>query len=372
MVLAIAVTPLYFEYLGAESFGLVGFFMLVQSWSSLMDLGLSPTLGRQVSYVRGSGLEFHSLLRLLRSFELIFVFLAMLSGIAFLLSNNWIASNWIASDSLSIDVISYSLALMALMLGLRWFSSLYRSGIEGFEDQVWLNKVIVLLSDGSQFGINLSFATQEKPNGLAEAFLIGEGFIGSDNACLVLGDNIFYGASFRPKLEKASLTEKGGVVFGYRVKNPADFGIAELDGTGNVLAIQEKPEQPKSNLAVTGLYFYGNDVIDIAKNITPSSRGELEITDINSEYINRGLLRIEELGRGFAWLDTGTPESLLQAGHFVETIESRQGFKIACLEEIAYNHQWISDDQLLKLASECKSSSYRHYLKSLTQQDRDG
>lgn len=230
------------------------------------------------------------------------------------------------------------------------------------EDQ---SSFVRVLSDGRQFGINISFATQEQPNGLAEAFLIGEDFIGSDGVCLVLGDNIFYGASFRPKLMKASCIKKGGTVFGFRVNNPSDFGVAELDASGNILSIEEKPKYPKSNLAVTGLYFYDNNVIEIAKTLTPSPRGELEITDINSAYIDRGLLRIEELGRGFSWLDTGTQETLLQAGQFVETIQNRQGLKIACLEEIAFNEQWISEEQLGQVAANLKNSPYGQYLKSL-------
>lgn len=230
------------------------------------------------------------------------------------------------------------------------------------EDQA---SFIRLLSDGRHFGINISFATQEQPNGLAEAFLIGEDFIGSDNVCLVLGDNIFYGASFRPRLIKASRNKKGGTVFGFRVKNPSEFGVAEMDASGNILSIQEKPKNPKSNLAVTGLYFYDNDVIEIAKNLTPSSRGELEITDINSAYIDRGLLQMEELGRGFSWLDTGTQTALLQAGQFVETIQNRQGLQISCLEEIAYNEKWISEDDVRQSAANHKNSPYGHYLKSL-------
>jgi glucose-1-phosphate thymidylyltransferase len=232
------------------------------------------------------------------------------------------------------------------------------------EDQSSFRRV---LSDGSQLGISLSYAIQEQPNGLAEAFLIGEEFIGSDHVCLILGDNIFYGADFTPKLQKALLFGKGATIFGYKVRNPSDFGVAELDTSGNVVSIQEKPKSPKSDLAVTGLYFYDNDVVQIAKNITPSARGELEITAVNSEYMDRGCIRMEQLGRGFAWLDTGTHTSLLEAGQFVETVERRQGLKIACVEEIAFKNGWISSEQIQEIAIPLMKSDYGNYLMSLLQ-----
>ena len=222
-----------------------------------------------------------------------------------------------------------------------------------------------LLNDGSQFGINLSYAIQPNPDGLAQAFIIGESFIGEDKVCLILGDNIFYGQGLTPILKQAALQERGAMVFAYQVKNPENFGIVEFDSQNKVISIEEKPIKPKSNNALTGLYFYDNDVVKIAKTIKPSARGELEITSINQVYLKRGNLNIESLGRGFAWLDTGTFESLLDASHFVETIEKRQGFKIACLEEIAFNQGWISKDKINEIINSLNINSYRNYLKSL-------
>jgi len=222
-----------------------------------------------------------------------------------------------------------------------------------------------LLGDGSDFGIHLSYAVQAKPEGLAQAFIIGEQFIGNDSVCLVLGDNIFYGQGFRPMLESAAARGKGATVFGYQVKDPQRFGVVEFDEQRRALSIEEKPQKPKSHFAVTGLYFYDNDVVDIAKQIEPSERGELEITCINNAYLERGDLQVELLGRGFAWLDTGTHDSLLAAAHFVETIESRQGYKIACLEEIAYFRGWLSSADIERLGQSLGKSGYGDYLLSL-------
>ena len=222
-----------------------------------------------------------------------------------------------------------------------------------------------LLGDGSQFGIRLNYEVQPNPDGLAQAFIIGEDFIGKDSACLVLGDNIFYGQGFRPMLQEAAAQTSGATVFGYQVKDPRRFGVVEFDAKGKAISIEEKPAKPKSHNAVTGLYFYDNDVINIAKSIQPSDRGELEITTVNQVYLSRGDLRVQQLGRGFAWLDTGTNESLLNAAQFVETIETRQGYKIACLEEIAYNQGWLSSAQLKDLAKPLEKSGYGEYLLSL-------
>jgi glucose-1-phosphate thymidylyltransferase len=219
-----------------------------------------------------------------------------------------------------------------------------------------------LLGDGSQFGVNLSYAEQPSPDGLAQAFIIGADFIGDDNVCLVLGDNIFYGQHFSDKLREATSRSTGATVFGYHVNDPERFGVVEFDATGKAISIEEKPAKPKSHYAVTGLYFYDNDVIDIARNIKPSHRGELEITDVNIAYMERGDLHVTLLGRGFAWLDTGTHDSLLDAGQFVQTVEHRQGLKVACLEEIAYSQNWINKEQLLKQGDFFKKTEYGQYL----------
>ncbi len=222
-----------------------------------------------------------------------------------------------------------------------------------------------LLGDGGDFGIQLSYAEQPSPDGLAQAFLIGEGFIGTDSVCLILGDNIFYGQGFRPMLQSAANRSHGATVFGYHVKDPERFGVVEFDANRRAVSIEEKPQKPRSHFAVTGLYFYDNDVIEISRQVRPSSRGELEITDINNAYLERGELNVEVLGRGFAWLDTGTHESLLEASHFVETIEKRQGYKIACLEEIAYNNGWLTTEQLQRTGKVLSKNSYGQYLLSL-------
>lgn len=219
-----------------------------------------------------------------------------------------------------------------------------------------------LLGDGSDFGIELEYAVQLSPDGLAQAFIIGEDFIGDSNVALILGDNIFYGQNFIENLKSATSKMSGATIFGYHVKDPERFGVVDFDINGNVINIEEKPQNPRSNYAVTGLYFYDNDVIKIAKSISPSSRGELEITDVNVIYQKRGDLTVQLLGRGFAWLDTGTHDSLIEAGQFVQTIESRQGLKLACLEEIAFNQSWISKDTLLKQAEALKKTNYGDYL----------
>jgi len=226
-----------------------------------------------------------------------------------------------------------------------------------------------LLGDGSQFGVNFSYAEQPSPDGLAQAFLIGEEFIGDDSVCLILGDNIFHGQHFTEKLQRASRQPKGATVFGYWVKDPERFGVIDFDETGKALSIEEKPAKPKSSYAVTGLYFYDNDVIEIAKSIKPSPRGELEITDVNMAYLKRGDLNVERFGRGFAWLDTGTHDSLLEASQYVQTIEHRQGLKVACLEEIAYQHKWIDREQLLRRADALGKTGYGQYLFKLAGED---
>ncbi|EPZ16624.1 glucose-1-phosphate thymidylyltransferase [Thauera terpenica 58Eu] len=219
-----------------------------------------------------------------------------------------------------------------------------------------------LLGDGSDFGITLSYAEQPSPDGLAQAFLIGEDFIGDDDVCLILGDNIFYGYGFSAMLRQAAVGRKGATVFGYHVNDPERFGVVEFDTAGKAISIAEKPSQPKSNYAVTGLYFYDNDVIDIARQIKPSPRGELEITDVNNAYLQRGNLHVSLLGRGFAWLDTGTHESLMEASQFIQTIEARQGLKVACLEEIAYRQGWLSADKLAHEANKLSKTGYGQYL----------
>jgi len=222
-----------------------------------------------------------------------------------------------------------------------------------------------LLKDGSQFGIKLSYAEQPSPDGLAQAFIIGEEFIGDDSVCLVLGDNIFYGQGFSPKLKHAAQQTNGATVFGYQVKDPERFGVVAFDENHRAVSIEEKPANPKSNYAVTGLYFYDNDVIEIAKQVKPSERGELEITTVNQTYLDRGELNVEVLGRGFAWLDTGTHESLLEAAQFVETIEKRQGYKVACLEEIGYLQGWLSWEELQQTGSDLAKNGYGQYILSL-------
>lgn len=223
-----------------------------------------------------------------------------------------------------------------------------------------------LLGDGSAIGVNLQYEVQPSPDGLAQAFIIGEEFIGDDSVCLVLGDNIFYGQGFSPKLkEAAARATETATVFGYQVKDPERFGVVEFDDKRSVLSIEEKPINPKSNYAVTGLYFYTNEVVELAKRVKPSARGELEITSLNQMYLDQGNLVVEMLGRGFAWLDTGTHESLLQAAQFVETIEVRQGFKVACLEEIAYNNGWLTQENLLCRAKLMSKNSYGQYLTQL-------
>lgn len=233
------------------------------------------------------------------------------------------------------------------------------------EDQAGFKRA---LGTGEQFGINLSYEIQPSPDGLAQAFIIGEEFIGNDSVCLVLGDNIFYGQGFTPKLHEAveQVNKHGGAtVFGYQVKDPERFGVVEFDSAQKAISIEEKPTKPKSHFAVTGLYFYDNKVVNIAKSVQPSNRGELEITDVNRAYLELGELNVNLLGRGFAWLDTGTHESLLEAAQFVETIEKRQGYKIACLEEIGYNQGWLSQQQLEQQALQLQKNNYGDYLNAL-------
>ncbi|ENV32100.1 glucose-1-phosphate thymidylyltransferase RfbA [Acinetobacter gerneri] len=227
-----------------------------------------------------------------------------------------------------------------------------------------------LLGNGADFGIKLSYKVQPTPDGLAQAFLIGEEFIGQDDVCLILGDNIYYGQSFGKQLETANNRENGATVFGYHVTDPERFGVVEFDQSGKVLSIAEKPTQPKSNYAVTGLYFYDNRVIEFAKQVQPSERGELEITDINNAYLKDGSLNVELLGRGFAWLDTGTHESLLEAGQFVYTIEKRQSLKVACLEEIGFHNGWIDRDQLKSSAEKLSKTEYGQYLYKLLDESK--
>jgi glucose-1-phosphate thymidylyltransferase len=219
-----------------------------------------------------------------------------------------------------------------------------------------------LLGDGSQLGLSFSYEEQPRPAGLAQAFIIGEKFIGNDPVCLILGDNIFYGQDFSATLRRAVQLEKGGLIFGYLVKDPERYGVVEFDSTGKVIRIEEKPQRPKSNYAVPGLYIYDNNVVDIAAKLKPSARGELEITDVNMAYLHRGQLRIELLGRGFAWLDTGTHEALQQAGNYVQTIQERQGLRIACIEEIAYRLGYIGREDVRNLATDMLKNDYGKYL----------
>jgi len=224
---------------------------------------------------------------------------------------------------------------------------------------------IRMLGNGSDFGVNLTYKNQPSPDGLAQAFIIGEDFIGEDSVCLVLGDNIFWGQGFTPILKNAASQNSGACIFGYQVRDPENFGVVAFDKNQKAISLEEKPNKPQSNFAVTGLYFYDNDVVEMAKKVKPSLRGELEITTLNNMYMERGDLKVELLGRGFAWLDTGTHESLLEAAKFVETIERRQGYKIACLEEIAWNNGWLTDKQVLHTAKALSKNSYGQYLLSL-------
>ncbi|MDI6603807.1 MAG: glucose-1-phosphate thymidylyltransferase RfbA [Thermoanaerobacteraceae bacterium] len=232
-----------------------------------------------------------------------------------------------------------------------------------------LNAFIELFEDGSQLGLHFEYAVQKEPRGLADAFIIGKDFIGSENVALVLGDNIFHGYGFTERLERAADRKEGATIFGYHVSNPKDFGVVEFDENFNVISIEEKPKNPKSNYAVPGLYFYDNDVVEIAKNVKPSARGEIEITSVNNEYLKRGKLKVELLGRGMAWLDTGTPAGLLNAANFVEAIQTRQGLYVACIEEIAYRKGYINQEQLIKLAEPLQKVDYGKYLLNLLKED---
>lgn len=226
-----------------------------------------------------------------------------------------------------------------------------------------------LLGDGSDFGMKFSYKVQAQPNGLAEAFILGKDFIGSDSVCLVLGDNIYYGSGLSQLLQEAAAKTSGATVFGYHVNDPERFGVVEFDKDKHALSIEEKPEHPKSNYAVTGLYFYDNDVVNIAENLQPSARGELEITDINKEYLRRGNLDVKLMGRGYAWLDTGTHDSMLEAASFISTIQKRQNLKVSCLEEIAYRQGWISKEKLITLAKPMKKNDYGQYLLRIAEED---
>jgi len=225
-----------------------------------------------------------------------------------------------------------------------------------------------LLGDGSQWGLNIEYAVQPSPDGLAQAFLIGKDFLGNDPSCLVLGDNIFYGVGLTERMKRAAARERGATVFGYFVKDPERYGVAEFDAAGKVIGLEEKPAVPKSHYAVTGLYFYDNRVVDYASSLKPSPRGELEITDLNRCYLDDQTLHLEQLGRGYAWLDTGTHESLMEAGDYIQTIENRQGLKVCCPEEIAYINKWIDAEQLLRLAEPLAKTGYGQYLQNLIKQ----
>ncbi len=227
-----------------------------------------------------------------------------------------------------------------------------------------------LLGNGADWGIKLDYKIQPNPDGIAQAFIIGENFIGTDNVALILGDNIFYGQGFTAMLQKAAAQKNFATVFGYKVKDPERFGVVEFNNDRKAISIEEKPLKPKSNFAVTGLYFYDNSVVEIAKNIKPSDRGELEITSINEEYLKNGRLKVELLGRGFAWLDTGTHDSLMEASMFVQTVEHRQGYKVACIEEISYNNKWISKEKLITLAQPLKKSGYGQYLLEIAEETK--
>lgn len=226
-----------------------------------------------------------------------------------------------------------------------------------------------LLGYGEEWGISIEYKVQPSPDGLAQAFILGEDFIGSDSVCLILGDNIFYGSGLSHMVQEATNLKNGAIVFGYQVKDPERFGVIEFDKNKKAITIEEKPVNPKSNFAVTGLYFYDNSVVEIAKSVKPSSRGELEITSINELYLKRDKLNVELLGRGFAWLDTGTHDSLIEAGQFVQTIEHRQGYKIACLEEIAYNNNWITKEEVIKISKPLSKNNYGQYLMDLVKDD---
>ena len=233
-----------------------------------------------------------------------------------------------------------------------------------------LPKYEELLGDGSRLGMKLEYKVQEKPRGLADAFILGEEFIGDDTVCLILGDNVFYGQALSSYLKKGAALESGAMVFGYPVKNPTEFGVVEFDANMKAISIEEKPAHPKSKYAVPGLYFYDNSVIEIAKNVKPSARGEIEITAVNNAYLEAGTLQVIPLGRGMAWLDTGSPVGMLNASQFVQTVQERQGFYIACLEEIAWRKKWISDEQLIALGEELKMTEYGKYLLSLPEDGR--
>jgi len=230
----------------------------------------------------------------------------------------------------------------------------------------------LLLGDGSKFGVSFTYKIQDAPNGLAEAFILGEEFIGDDSVCLILGDNVFYGQGFTTILEKAKMNTSGATIFGYPVSNPSEFGVVEYDASGKVISIEEKPAKPKSKYAVPGLYFYDNDVVEIAKNVKPSARGEIEITSVNNEYLRRGRLHVAIMGRGMAWLDTGTPKNMLLAGKYVEIVQERQGYYISCIEEIAWRRGFINDAQLQRLGEEQKQTAYGQYILSLLEDKQKG